>query len=151
MAKARQPQSGQVQLRITSLLDVVFQLIIFFLLVTNFSAAELPKVKLPDVYNSQAQELGKRKRVIVNVVPPDSQDGSVKEIRVGIKSLSPDPGPKLTELLKAEGAKGENVQVDLRAGRSVHYKNVQPVMSAVTAAGIKRINLRLYTKEQNSG
>ena len=69
MAKTRKRGPGKVDLNLTSMLDIVFQLIVFFLLVTNFASAELPKLKPPEIPDSQAIDVLNRKKITVNVIP----------------------------------------------------------------------------------
>lgn len=71
----KKPRRGNLQLNMTSMLDIVFQLIIFFILVTNFAAADLPPMEPPQPENSQAQKLEGITTRIVNIVPALSRTG----------------------------------------------------------------------------
>lgn len=159
MAKRHQPPKQDVSLNLTSLLDVIFQLIVFFLLVTNFTSLELPEMKPPEPDNSQARETQRRERIVVNVMP-EATSGRVKGVRVGsTRNIPPGNYGQLTALLEQEKEKKgspdsdnpeDRLQVDLRADTTVHYENVQPVMNAITAAGIARINLVAKTDDTNT-
>lgn len=148
MAKIKKRESKQVNLNLTSMMDVVFQLIIFFLLVTNFTSADLPKLKPPDLKHSEATEIDHRDKIIVNVIPEGSS-GMAKSVQVGSTSMLPGEMKKLTDLLKSEKATRPELQVDLRADASINYEQVEPVMNAVTAAGISRINLVAFLDADN--
>ena len=137
----RKHEPAKVELNLTSMLDVIFQLIIFFLLVSNMSSAELPDLDPPEPISSQAQDPQERARVVINLIPPQSKNGSVQKLRVGQEDIFPGNFGRLTQMLQAEKAENAEVQVDLRADTSVNYREVQPVMSAITNAGIARINL----------
>lgn len=134
-----------MELNLTSMLDVIFQLIIFFLLVSNMSSAELPKLDPPAPMQSQAQDSGERSRVIINLIPAQNKAGGIKSVRVGQEDILPGNFGRLTQMLQAEQAENPEIQVDLRADLSVNYKEVQPVMTAITSAGISRINLVALT------
>jgi biopolymer transport protein ExbD len=137
--KSREP--AKLELNLTSMMDVVFQLIIFFLLINNMSSAELPKLKPPEPVESKAIEPDpNERRVIINVIP-EGTTGRVERLRIGIRDIAAGDYGVLTDLLKIEKETNEKVQIDLRADASVYYEHVQPVMNAITAAGISRINL----------
>ena len=141
-------ESAKIELNLTSMMDVVFQLIIFFLLVNNMSSAELPKLETPEPLESKAYMLPDRQSVTVNVIPPDEGANVARSVRVGVKDILPGNYGELTQLLKAEVEKNPDIEVDLRADKSIHYLHVQPVMNAITAAGIGRINLIAHTEQE---
>ena len=146
----KKPQKSEIQLNLTSMLDVILQLIIFFLLVTNFTSQTLPPLEPPDPTESAAQLPFDPERVTVNLIPDEAQSGRLNDIRVNMRNIAPGDFAMLTSLLEDEKEKNELIEVDLRADRSIHYINVQPVMNAITAAGIGRINLVAYTEQQSS-
>ena len=56
---ARQPnQPAKAQLNLTSMMDIVFLLILFFLLVTNFASAELPKLEVLSLEETTITDVG---------------------------------------------------------------------------------------------
>ena len=134
------------QLNLTPMLDLVFQLIVFFLLVTNFSAAQLPDLDPPEPEDSQAQAARDRDRVIVNVLP-DGETGEARSIHVGLRRLDPQQMGELRRLLeeardrRSDDGGEDMVEVDLRADGRIEYGNIRPIMNAITEAGISRINL----------
>lgn len=130
----------KLELNLTPMLDLIFQLIVFFLLVTNFSSAQLPDLDPPDPDPSQAHQHPDRERVIINVLP-DGGTGQARSVQVGISRIEPGNYARLTELLEAEQSRYENVEVDLRADASIEFGNIRPIMNAITAAGVGRINL----------
>ena len=141
MPKLSHRKMAPVELNLTSMLDVIFLLIIFFLLVSNMSTAELPKLEPPEPESSQAREPQERSRVVINIIPPESRNGTVQRVRVGQEDIAPGNFGRLTQMLQTEKLENPNVEVDLRADLSIHYKEVQPVMNAITSAGIGKINM----------
>lgn len=133
--------SRPVELNLTSMMDVTFLLIIFFLLVNRMSSAQLPKLDAPEPVGSKALDLPERDVVIVNVVPDGEGAELAKSVMVGIREIPPASYNELTELLKVETAKSPLVEVDLRADKNLRYAEVQPVMKAITNAGITKVNL----------
>jgi biopolymer transport protein ExbD len=151
MARSRKKDSGKVDLNLTSMLDVVFQLIIFFLLVTNFTSAELPKLAVPVADRSKL--ILDRKKITVNVIPQTNTEGNAtgsgqaQHVRVGSEDIPPQDYGRLTLMLKTEVELNEHIEVDLRADQSIHYDQMQPVMNAITNAGIGRVNLVAMTPD----
>ncbi|MBS3821853.1 MAG: biopolymer transporter ExbD [Phycisphaerae bacterium] len=144
------PRKQSLQLNLTSMLDVVLQLIIFFIMVTNFAAADLPDLEPPEA--TKAFESDYPHTRIVNIVPDKSVPGKAKHVLVGGRALtiSESGMNTLTNMLKAEQEKrpDEKLQVRLRVDRSVHFKEVQPVMQAITGARIARVNLVAYMTDE---
>lgn len=139
--------SGAIELNLTSMMDVTFLLIIFFLLVNRMSSAQLPKLQAPDPVESKALDLPERSTVIINVVPDGEGAELAKSVMVGIREIPPNAYGELTELLKFETTKNPAVEVDLRADANLRYSEVQPVMKAITNAGITKVNLVAKVKE----
>lgn len=149
----KKPQKQKIDLNVTSLLDVVFQLIIFFLLITNFSSAELPEMLITELDNSKAREFTDEKRVVVNVIANMDNLKSKKEredpnqtldakfVRVGNDNILPSEYAKLTELILTEKAANPEVYVNLRADMRIRYSQVGPVIAAITKAKVSRVNM----------
>lgn len=153
MASSKKPNKSKIELNVTSLLDVVFQLIIFFLLVTNFSSAELPEMVVPQPVEPQSRELRDEKRVVVNVIADMEHLKSKKEranpdlvlsakaVRVGNDNILPHEYNRLTELLEAEKEKNPDIYINLRADARIKYQEVGPVIKAITMAKVVRVNM----------
>lgn len=137
----KQLQPAKVQLNLTSMMDVVFLLMVFFLLVTNFASATLPPLEVPDPDSSKAHDQEKSDRIVVNVIPDPDTLQYAKSVRVGHQDIAADAYGQLTEMLKTEKEKNELVEVNLRADRHLRYDQVQTVMQAITQAGIVHVNL----------
>ena len=138
----------------TPLIDVTFLLIVFFMLVNNIVASEAAPLVPPTLDNSIARGLGEQERVVVSIVPvafapadrspdPLNHPGTPDHVRVGAQRFSLDTRDlsRLTELLQARLAEQPETSVLLRADAAAYYESVQPVLSAVTAAGIGRVHL----------
>ncbi|QNN22778.1 biopolymer transporter ExbD [Planctomycetales bacterium ZRK34] len=148
MAKKHEVEKQEVSLNLTSMMDIVFQLIIFFLLVTNFTSAELPELEPPDLEHSEAIEIDGRDKLVINIIP-DSSTGMAKAVQVGMQKIPPGAYNQLTDIVSQVKTDRPDVEIDLRADASINYENVQPVMNAITAAGVARINLVAYLDASN--
>ncbi|MEM1354100.1 MAG: biopolymer transporter ExbD [Planctomycetota bacterium] len=73
------------QMNITPLIDVVFLLIVFFMLVSKIVTEEVPELQLPDPDTTQAFRDQTENRIIVNIVPLEPIAG-----RVGPDRTAPD-------------------------------------------------------------
>src|SRR4029079_1212902 len=63
--RARRRNNGQVMIDLTPLIDVVFQLLIFFILTTTFETNPAFQVKLPKANNAEVKQ--EPKAVVVTV------------------------------------------------------------------------------------
>lgn len=156
----RGPKSPEMNM--TPLIDVTFQLIIFFMLVNNIISEENVELKVPKLHDPQVKELGEVRRVVVNVKPglggnPDDRfkgdwldvNGAAEQVRVGQRDyyIGQDDAA-ITDSLKEAVEANPEVQVVLRADGATHYENMQLVMASITKAGIKTVNLQAYLPDQ---
>jgi biopolymer transport protein ExbD len=138
--KLKQKKRTDVELNLTSMMDVIFLLIIFFILVTNFAAADLPELEVPEPDNSKAREEMEGTR-LVNVVPTSEDPTKAAHVLIAGKRFNIEDKEAIAAMLKEEReAKGE-LMVDLRADARLGFDQVQPVMMAITDAGIANVNL----------
>ena len=160
MAKKKKPESGVVTANLTPMIDVTFQLIIFFLLVNNIVSEENISMLVPKLFQPKVIELGEVPRVVISIVPaedpPTRKDatdalkvnGAASQVKLGFRVYGYDEMEQVTAELKDSVAKNENVQVLLRADAATYYENVQPVLAAITGAGIKTVNLVAYLPDE---
>ena len=151
--KTKMKGGGAVSFNMTPMIDIVFNLIIFFMLVSQFYQMKVEPVTLPPAAKAdpKREELQKFTQIVINVVPPDTQknpddrttlvkvDGKVYMTSVYGGGI-PDPDP-LIQFLKerkaaAEEKKLKPVNVILRAGENVHYETIGRVMLCASYAGI---------------
>lgn len=147
---------AKAEMDITPLIDVTFQLIIFFMLVNNIIAEQTVEMIVPRVNNPQTRELGDVKHIVVNVAPypyskaarPDDEPlmyrGEAEHVMVGSKRVNLDQMDLVEEELKAAKADNPEVEVLLRADAALHYEEVQGVMAAIANAGIEQVDLVAY-------
>jgi biopolymer transport protein ExbD len=137
---------SKADINITSMLDVVFNLILFFILISNFASADLPKMSIPQPTKTVAKEDSNPNRVVVNIVPKDENTGQIS----GIVFSGTNYMGKLDQLqaaLAKEVAKQSEVQVVLRADKAIRYSDITPVMKAIANAGVKTVNLSASSEE----
>ena len=131
-----------VELNMTPMIDCVFLLIIFFMVVSNLSTLNLEEIELPKADEAEVlkTESLDARHIIVNV----RKDGT---IRISGQSYKKE---QLTDYLKVEAdaeereaANPSNPQVapsklylTIRAHRETRYENVQTIFDACSANGI---------------
>jgi biopolymer transport protein ExbD len=122
---------GEVGINMTPMIDVVFQLIIFFLLASHLGQQESQvAVELPAAESGNRAEIDEARRVTVNVL----NDG-----RLVLSGRNVDRD-ELDRVLRFErAAVGPNLEVRVRCDRSAPYRHVEPIMVACTKAGIWQV------------
>jgi len=118
----------QVQTPLTALIDIVFLLLIYFLLTTNFMVDEGIKIKLPHARASAPQT---EETITVYV----DRDG-----RSYLNNQEIDVGNLFTRLKKMIGGQ-ENKLVVVRADRATVLNKVVKVMDIAKTAGAGRLCL----------
>jgi biopolymer transport protein ExbD len=127
----RRDTHGAVGFDMTPMIDIVFQLIIFFLLTNNMVTQESHlKLSLAEASSGEEQVDDQSPRVTVNV----QADGQVS-LGTGLVNMA-----ELTErLAKKRSAVGESLEVRIRSDRHVPYRVVEPIMLACAKVGIWKV------------
>ncbi|MBW2655965.1 MAG: biopolymer transporter ExbD [Deltaproteobacteria bacterium] len=125
--KKRKPRY-QIQTPLTSLIDIIFMLLIYFLLTTNFIVDEGIKIKLPQAKASQPQ-INKEITVYVD------KNG---QAFIGKNKVSED---LLFKKLKEMIGNDKNKLVIIKADRTVVLNKAVKVMDLAKAAGAGRLCL----------
>lgn len=118
----------KVQVPLTSLIDIVFLLLIYFLLTTNFMVEEGIKIKLP-----QARAAAPQTEEVITIYV--DQRGTAF---LGTQEVSL---PKLLDRLREMIRGRENKLVVIRADRKVILNKAVKVMDIAKAAGAGRLCL----------
>ncbi len=127
LKKKRRPRY-QIQAPLTSLIDIVFMLLIYFLLTTNFMVDEGIKIKLPQA-NASAPQTQQEITVYVD------KGGRAFLLN---KQMSED---MLFKRLKAMIAGKKNRLVVVKADRAVIVNKAVKIMDLAKAAGAERLCL----------
>ena len=126
--KAPQAPRQAAGFSMTPMIDVVFLLIIFFLVASHFTNQEnAVEVDLPKA--DEAKELPPEETPRLTVTLPDET-----QIFIGMKPIA---AADLLEILTREKAQHkEGFQLRIRAGRKVPYSAVEPILLQAAEAGI---------------
>lgn len=124
-----QPQREEdVRIEITSLIDIVFLLLIFFMVSTTFISVPGMEVSLP---RAEAAKIEREKREINVVV---NREGKIFLNRAPVESSD-----FLNVLREKVPADGSDTMVIVRGDQGVSYGLVVKVMDLVRKAGIRRL------------
>lgn len=127
--------SRAVGINMTPMIDVVFQLIIFFLVSSHLAKqeAQLP-LPLPVADSSTVPQPVEPKHVVLNVL----EDGSLLLAGRRLERR------ELESRLAALRAESPELEVKIRADRRVAYGEVEPIMIACYRAGLRQVTYAVY-------
>jgi biopolymer transport protein ExbD len=137
---------------LTPILDMVFQLITFFMLVINFKASSLDlSLKLPVLGSARPLAYdGKHEPITLNF----SADGTVRAYSqvVELDEFIAREARMLKSLLEADGTKPEDgsipVPVIIRADQAVSFTEIMKTMQLCQSHGLGNIALSAMTREE---
>jgi biopolymer transport protein ExbD len=125
----------------TPLIDVVSLLIIFFMLVFQFCAAELFEVRLPDRIVS-AEKFDPRAGALMTITVMQ-KDGKV--CYAAGADILPGNEPELLEKMIASAIDsrttktGQGKIVCLRCDKQIAFENVRPVLAGIARSGAEKV------------
>jgi biopolymer transport protein ExbD len=131
----RRPLCAQINM--TPMIDVTFQLIIFFLLSSRLAQQEALDLDLPTAMSSSQLANDQRPRLSVSVLPEGGVFFGNTPVRI----------TDMARLLRAERNRlGSDLEVRVRAGRSVPYGFIEPILLACSEAGIWNVTFAVFEK-----
>ena len=125
-----------VWMQMTSMIDIVFLLLVFFLLVNDMQNMQVEALTLPLAYKATDDGHPEPGRIVINVTPTG-------EIRI---NAEPYGRAKLENFLAAEAVKRtgpdglSTLAVKVRADSNCQYKYVQEVMMACMKAKVWKLS-----------
>lgn len=164
-------------LNVVSMVDVIFNVIVFFIITAKAASDENVKMAVPRVYSANLHPLPREvPKLTVSAVCNDAgqvdeqllkvrandvagalvASTTVKLVRVGSKEFKIRPGKTedyipvtnaIKEIAKSRLAgapAGTKLEIILRGDLAATYDQIRPVMDAVSAAGMEKINLIGY-------
>jgi len=139
---AQYKRHSDVRFNMAPMIDVVFLLIIFFMLVSTFASAENIRMDLPNPEHSLAEKAKITDRVVINCIPASMSDKG--EVLASACSVGPNPPEPLDRIaLRIASAKSANPQlkVIIRADKRLRYEQVREVMRMVAEQRIEDLKL----------
>jgi biopolymer transport protein ExbD len=133
MKKMKSSGSGAVTFNMTPMIDIVFNLLIFFVLTAQFVVLEIEDVVLPPSMMAEVKDYTNYRNVVVNVCHPDQPAIVVMGHTYNYFELT----DHLKMLRAAALAEGQQMNVILRADRKIPYEDVARAMLAAGGAEIQ--------------
>ncbi|MCH7807972.1 MAG: biopolymer transporter ExbD [Planctomycetes bacterium] len=131
----------------TPMVDVIFLLTIFFMLVSRFSSAEQVPMELPKPDASRAQVTKLPDRVIINCRLADVTDPVGADVLYSIGPNRPERLDVLADRLSAMKRARPDIKAVIRADRRLHYGAVREAMRVVARSGIEMLNVVAHVAE----
>lgn len=130
-------ERSDVGINMTPLIDVVFQLLIFFLVSSHLARQEaLMPLPLPDAQTGLETELeSESPRLTLNVL----RDGSL--VLSGRRMTRAELPDHLARWLATVGRDGE---LRIRGDRSVKYEHVEPLLATCARVGLPRVTFAVH-------
>ncbi len=133
---------GEVGFNMTPMIDVVFLLIIFFLVSSHLAQQEVQlDLDLPEASSGQRSTDDSIRRVVVNVLPGEEAG---RRIMVGGQLLDKD---ELAQLIAYESQNTDRqIEIRIRSHRKVPYRFVEPIMLACAESGVWKVTFAVVEK-----
>jgi biopolymer transport protein ExbD len=134
---------------LTPMLDMVFQLITFFMLVINFKAASVdPSIQLPEIGSARPVLVSDESNIVVlNIAADGSLNVFGQSHEDAVKFLEEEAA---TERANQENPKlGEELSttVVVRADRATQFTKVNRVLMACQDLGFRKVSLKVLDQE----
>lgn len=138
---------------LTPMIDIVFLLIIFFMVVAQISRQRVIEVELPGFDPSAAQVLVRDGVVALNVVPESERArlGGAYSLGGVVFDQTAGARARLVSAVRAVLAEVPGVEVVIRADRAEHFDLVDGAMRAAREAGATRVHLASLSEAEMRG
>ena len=130
-----------VGFNMTPLIDVVFQLIIFFLVSSHLAKQEV-QLELPLPWAKSGREPAEVDvpRITINVLA--DEELTLNGRPVTVESLR-------ERLSAARNEEGDDLEVRIRSDRNVPFRRIEPILLACARAGIWNVKFAVYRSEES--
>ena len=151
---------GGAEMDMTPMIDITFQLIIFFLVANDLSKKEIETVALPQAL-AGVEDKGdeKEERIIINILPPDDVANPPKIPEVKVKG-KPYDLQSLTRFMRTEADSDREADgpgapsaifVLIRADRATPWQHVQYVMQVCADPTVRIYKMQFATTKRDDG
>jgi biopolymer transport protein ExbD len=131
---------GRIGFNMTPMIDIVFLLIIFFILSSHFARQETQlELALPAAASGQEAIVDDTRRLIVSVLP----DGQLQLAGEAVDAAS------LEQKIQYEsGRVGGDLEVRIRSDRQAPYAQVEPILVACARGGVWKVTFAVVQRGQ---
>ncbi len=140
--------SGEIKLDMTPMIDCVFNLLVFFILVVDLGQQELEKVTLPRASEFQKDDKNEKGRKVVNldlegVIKVKRRPFAIDSLRLDLKTWS--------DLYPREAGGLCSKPILIRTDRGTEMKHVQKIMQLCGEKGLGIYKVELACSEDKAG
>lgn len=132
----RAPSSGgsqSVSFNVTSLIDIVFLLIIFFLVASHVARSEaVEPVDLPEAVKISNDADSTPNRLVITVMTD-------KSLHVGGRLVTEEELEQMIVSAAEQQTHGRPLEVRIRADRNANYEEVEPILLTCARCGVTRV------------
>jgi biopolymer transport protein ExbD len=122
---------------ILPMIDVIFLLLLFFVIMAGFDASTRIQVQLPHPVGSRAERDSSSNRVVVNCEVADQRSNAVR-YRIGADP--PLPLPDIAERLTL-AKKADVASLHIRADRRLPFAKVRDVLTVAAQVGFENVSV----------
>ena len=136
-------RGSAVGFNMTPMIDIVFQLIIFFLVSSHLAQSQMQYVfDLPEAKTGQEQlETTQTAKIVINILPPEDENAEYTILLAGENvDIS-----TLKKKLRYESGK-QQVEIHIRTSQKTPYRVVEPVLTACAQSGVWDVRFAVYEK-----
>ncbi|MCK4851106.1 MAG: biopolymer transporter ExbD [Phycisphaerae bacterium] len=137
--RLRSARGSELGINLTPMIDVVFLLLIFFVLIAQSSRWRRAQVELPEPEPSAAKYVYSSGVLTITVIC--DEQGKLVAYQAQGQMISPEQVEVLTQKLRDRKEADPQVEVNLRADRRADGQVVEALMAACAQAGISHVNL----------
>lgn len=138
MQLPRLGRNRSIKFNVTPLIDVVFLLIIFFLVSSHLARQETQlEMTLPSAASIRDGDNERSERVTINV----RADG---QLLLGSESVTNDEVSRRLQVERQETS--EDLEVRIRADRDLEYRHIEPLLLACAKANIWNVTFAVLEK-----
>ena len=135
----------RLQMNMTPMIDVVFLLIIFFLVSSHLAKQEVQaELALPTAETGKDRQQTTTARVTINVVP----EGGEYTVKLGALPVRP---TELAERLGHElAAHDSDLEIRVRADQTTPYRVIEPILLTCARQGIWNVKFAVVRRDVRS-
>jgi biopolymer transport protein ExbD len=134
-------RTEEPEINVTSLIDVVLLLVVFFMLSSNFTAEGRLRIRLPQVKN-EAQERVAADALVISVSAAGAYLVNGREL------VNSSPDTLRAAILKSSAAAARTAPVTIRADGRASHQSVVTAMDVLGHLGFTQMNVATLTESQ---
>ena len=146
MSQAYPRGPASLDFNMTPMIDIVFLIIIFFVLVAQFVSRENLEMELPGPADMADTTYKPAHKVTINAT--SGGGGRIGRVRAGSHDVRVDQLDTITEYLRGQLLKYPDLEVTIRADQRLHYGMLQRVLFACAAAEVTKMNIVALKQDQ---